>query len=90
MNTLVRRPHEQLKTWLLQNCKKQGVSDITYDTNIIEERIITSVQTFDLITFIERLVGEQIDLSEAKPGTFHTIGSICKAFFPQVTIGEIS
>jgi hypothetical protein len=66
---------------VVKNSKVQPVPSVSDDTNIIEERIITSVQTFDLINFIERIKGETIDLSMAKPGTFHSIDSICETFF---------
>jgi acyl carrier protein len=71
---------DQLRVWLQKNSKKQSAVDIADDTNIIDERIITSVQTFDLITFIERITGENIDLSMAKPGSFHTINAMCATF----------
>ena len=72
---------QKLREWLVKNSKVQPLETVADDTNIIEERIITSVQTFDLITFIERIRGESIDLSLAKPGTFHSIDAICSVFF---------
>lgn len=74
---------ELLRQWLLKNSKIQPLHSIADDTNIIEERIITSVQTFDLINFIERISGESIDLSLAKPGTFHSINAICATYFKE-------
>ena len=71
----------KLREWVVKNSKVQPLETVADDTNIIEERIITSVQTFDLINFIERLTGEAIDLSLAKPGTFNTINAICATFF---------
>lgn len=72
---------DQLRKWLAKHSKAQLLADVADDTDIIEERIITSVQTFDLITFIERLKGEAIDLALAKPGSFHSINAICATFF---------
>jgi acyl carrier protein len=72
---------EKLKDWLIQNSKVPDLKTVADNTKIIEERIITSMQTFDLITFIERLRGESIDLSDAKPGTFDSIDTIFATFF---------
>ena len=73
----------ELKQWLLKNSKNPTVQVINDDTDIIEERIITSVQTFDIILLIEKLRGAPVDLSLTKPRTFHTIDGIGAAFFPE-------
>ena len=70
---------EQLKNWIVSHSKKQ-IESLADDTNIIEERIITSVQILDLILFIESITGTSISLALMKPGSFRSVDTIYHAF----------
>lgn len=74
---------QSLREWVLKKNDTLNAADLTDDLPIIERRIITSLQTMDLILFIEELSGAGIDVEAIKPGAFRNIDTICKNFFSE-------
>jgi hypothetical protein len=70
-----------LRQWVLKNGHKIAAEDLSDDTAIIEQRIITSLQIMDLILFIETLTGRAIEVDSLKPGAFGNLNAIYKSFF---------
>ena len=70
-----------LREWVLKTSGKIKASELTDDTLIIEQRIISSVQILDLILFLEQMTGRSIDVEQLKPGVFRTVNVIYRNFF---------
>lgn len=69
----------ELKGWLEK--KSPLCENLTFETNIIEAGLISSLEIMELILFIEQLKGEKFNLKKIKPGSFNSIDSIYKSFF---------
>ncbi len=73
--------HQKLFTWLAAQNPKVNVEDLRPDTNLIKEKIISSMQVMDLILFIENLRGDEpIDPASLKPQAFESVDAICSSF----------
>jgi acyl carrier protein len=72
---------DAVRAWILQKAPKLDPALLTDDTQILKERLITSLQIMDLILFIESRRKGSIDRTRMKPENFQTIRGICDAFF---------
>jgi acyl carrier protein len=70
----------ELKNWVLQKSTKVTAEDLTYETPLIDTRIITSMQVMELILFLEKLKGSRLNMKNIKPGVFQDINSIYASF----------
>lgn len=77
-----------LRQWVLKNSNKIAAGDLSDDTAIIEQRIITSLQIMDLILFIETLTNCPIEVDSLKPGAFRNLNTIYKSFFQKECDGR--
>lgn len=71
---------QQLKQWVMETNGSINSEQLLYDTPILEQRIITSVQITDLILYLEYLRGSPIDVERIGPGVFSTINRIHDTF----------
>ncbi len=71
---------QALKDWVVKTSNKISAEDLDDNTPIIEQRIITSLQTMDLILFLEQLTGNAMDVEKLKVGVFRTINVIYDIF----------
>ena len=71
---------QALKEWVAKASGKVSTEELADDTPIIEQRIITSLQTLDLILFLEQLTGNAIDVEKLKVGVFRNINIIYESF----------
>ena len=71
---------QALRDWVVKTSGKIRAEDLDDDTPIIERRIITSLQTMDLILFLEELTGSAIDVEKLKVGVFRNIDAIYENF----------
>ena len=71
---------QALKEWVAKTSGKVRAEELGDETPIIEQRIITSLQTLDLILFLEQLTGNAIDVEKLKVGVFRTINAIYESF----------
>ena len=78
--TCKQESREALREWITRASKKPDVEVLNYDTPIIEQRIISSIQVMDLLLFIEQLTGKPVVVEDLKPSAFRDINSICAAF----------
>ena len=73
---------QALRDWIASKSGGKVQSpQLTDQTPIIEQRIITSVQAMDLIFFIERLREHPIDVERLKVGVFRNVDAIYANFF---------
>ena len=70
-----------LKEWIAKKSKNCDINSITGDTQILDKRIITSVQIMDLILYLENLTNKPVNIDQVQPGVFSSIDSIYTAFF---------
>lgn len=70
-----------LREWVLKTSTKITPDELTEETPIIEQGIISSLQIMDLILFLEQLTGRSIDVAQLKPGVFRNIDVIYRNFF---------
>ena len=71
-----------LKEWIAKKSGgKVAAADLKDDTEIIEQRIISSLQVMDLIMHLERLRGKPVEVESLKPGAFSTVAAIHANFF---------
>ncbi len=70
-----------LRDWIAKKSGKIRPEDLSDQTPIIEQRIISSLQVMDLIFFLEQLSGRAIEVDDLKPGVFRDINTIYRNFF---------
>jgi hypothetical protein len=69
-----------LRDWISRKGKIKA-EDLSDQTPIVEQRIISSVQLMELILFIEDLSGNSIDVKSLKKGMLRDIDTIYDTFF---------
>jgi acyl carrier protein len=69
-----------LRDWISRKGKTKP-EDLSDQTPIVEQRIISSVQLMELILFIEDLSGKSIDVQSLKKGMLRDIDTIYENFF---------
>jgi len=69
-----------LRDWILRKGKIQN-AELSDQTPIVEQRVISSVQLMELILFIEDLSGKSIDVKSLKKGMLRDISTIYANFF---------
>lgn len=72
---------QALRDWVIKTSGKIQAGELTDETPIIEQRIISSLQVMDLILFIEKLSNRSIEVDELKVGVFKTINALYENFF---------
>ena len=84
-----REIREALREWIVRKSGgKVQAHELTDQTPLIEQRIITSIQAMDLILFIERLRERPVDVERLKPGVFRTVDAIYASFFAESSPGH--
>lgn len=71
---------ESLRAWIAERNGRIGAGEIANDTPLIEQRILKSLDTLDLIVFLERLRGAPIEIEDLKIGVFRDIETIVRNF----------
>lgn len=69
---------EEIRQWVVEKSKTE---DVSYETPLLENRIISSLQIMDMLLFMEKLSGRKIDVKDLEPGVFKDINSIYTNFF---------
>jgi acyl carrier protein len=70
-----------VRTWILE--RNPELSDLDQDTDIIDSRIVNSLQFVELVLFVEELRGTMIQSDEVDFDAFRTLRSIDKNFLGQ-------
>lgn len=71
---------EALRNWVVAANGGVRPRDLDDRTPLIERKLLGSLQTLDLLLFVEGLTGRRIDASRLKPGAFRSIDAIYEAF----------
>lgn len=69
-----------IKNWILDMNNSLKSEDVSYDTPILEKKLISSLQVMDLILYLEKLKKGAISLDNMKPESFQNINSIYSSF----------
>ena len=65
---------EEVKRWLLN--KKPATTNLDLAVDLIEHRVLDSLDFVNFIIFLESLTGREIQPSAFKPSTFRSLRSI--------------
>ncbi len=75
----------KLKEWIVERSKIPVVDgQFSYDTNIIEEGYLSSLDIVEFILYIESLLGEELDMEELEPEMFTSTNTMYDTFFATV------
>ena len=69
---------EDLRTWVL--ARNPEVHELDADTDIIETRIVNSLQFVELMLYVEELCGRELSADEVSLDAFRTLRNIEKSF----------
>ncbi|HTK67079.1 MAG TPA: acyl carrier protein [Pseudonocardia sp.] len=69
---------EDLRTWVIE--RNPEVAQLDADTDIIETRIVNSLQFVELMLYVEELCGRELGADEVNLEAFRTLRSIEKSF----------
>lgn len=72
---------ETLRAWLVRANVDVATMDLAPDTDIIEARILESLQVVEFILYLEQQSGRTILVEDLNPNTLRTLESIYAAFF---------
>ena len=71
---------QDLLEWVVTKSMDRTNVPINYDTQLLEFRLIKSVDIADLILFLEHITGQPIDVNKLESGSFSTINRIYSTF----------
>ena len=69
---------EQVTTWILHHHPE--IDHISTQTDLIDSRLVDSLRFMELIFFLEKISGQQIDTNQLNIDDFRTIDNIKKKF----------
>jgi acyl carrier protein len=66
--------------WVRKNAQTNGNGqvELTMHTNLMESGMLDSIGFVELIVFMERQTGDNIDLTDVDPGEFTTVQGLCR------------
>jgi acyl carrier protein len=66
--------------WVRKNAQTNGDGhvELTGDTNLMEGGLLDSIGFVELIVFVERRTGYNIDLTDVDPSEFTTVNGLCQ------------
>lgn len=74
---------ERLRSWLTRTNPEIAGMDIDSHTDIIESRVLESLQVVEFILFLEAESGRPILSEELNPAHLRTLDSIYECFFEE-------
>ena len=72
----------KLRDWIVTHSKIPVIDDkLTYDTPIIEEGYLSSLDIVEFILYIEALRGEEVEIDDLEPEVFTSTNTMYQTFF---------
>lgn len=71
----------KLRNWIVKHAKVPAGPELSDQTLILEEGILSSLDIVEFVLFIESLRGEDIDVDDIDPQVFTSIDTLHAAFF---------
>ncbi len=76
---------KSLRRWIVEHSKAQLRGDLTDDTPILEQGILSSLDIVEFVLYIESLRGEEVDTDAIEPEAFTSVDTLWKGFFAEAT-----
>jgi acyl carrier protein len=73
-----------LRAWICRASRRIAPEQLTDETPIVEQRIVSSLQVMELLLHVEALRGAPIDLQALRPGALRDVDTIYRTFFEGV------
>ncbi|MER6443760.1 acyl carrier protein [Streptomyces venezuelae] len=67
-----------VRDWILE--RNPDVTDLSPDTDILETRVVTSLQFVELVLFVEDLRGRMLEANDVDLDAFRTLESIERTY----------
>lgn len=74
-------PYETLRAWILAHRPGLRSEELRDDTDLIDARIVDSLQFTELVLLVEQLSGRDLLAEDMDPHPFRTLGRIRATFF---------
>jgi acyl carrier protein len=74
---------DRLRAWIADKDGRICATDITEQTPIVEQRILSSLQVVNLLLYIEQMRGVPIDVESLQPRSFRSLATIYQQFFAE-------
>lgn len=72
----------KLRDWIVSHSKIPVVeAKLTFDTPIIEDGYLSSLDIVEFILYIESLLGEEVELEDLEPEVFTSTNTMYQTFF---------
>ena len=71
---------DKLRRFIIEHARR-SIEDLTDDTLILEEGIVSSLEIVELVLYVESLLGTEIDAEQVDPRMFASINTLYQAFF---------
>jgi acyl carrier protein len=71
----------RIREWLVQAGSGAATLELAPDTDIIESRVLESLQVVELILFLEEMSGRTILSENLNPSSLRTLDTIYNTFF---------
>lgn len=70
---------QRIREWIATSA---GISpdDLSADTPLVEDRVLTSIMILDLLGIIEEVAGAPVDPDAIRASAFHDLGAIGSSF----------
>ena len=72
---------EKLRAWILARAKSAPSGPLEDETPILEAGFLSSLDVVELILFIERLSGKEVDVDAIEPEVLTSIDTLYEGFF---------
>lgn len=73
--------YQAIKNYLNEQHPHQEIGNLAETDNLFDLGLLTSLTTFELITFLEELQGHEFSIENYSPHAFQSIHNIFEAFF---------
>ncbi len=70
----------QLRTWVLGKAKDLPADELTDQTPLFEQRYLRSIHIPELLLFLERISGVEVDVEDLRPNDFRDIDTLIERF----------
>ena len=74
------RAKAELRSWILARAQTESGRELAYDTPVLDEGLLSSLDVVELILFIESLKGGEVDPDSIEPESLTDINTIYAAF----------
>jgi len=74
------RAKAELRSWILERAETGSGQEFGYDTQVLEEGLLSSLDVVELILFIESIKGGEVDPDAIEPESLTDINTMYAVF----------